>query len=408
MRTSVIFETKALLPEGAPPRWDLPYLNLVVSGKTTLSPLLLLKKLKEIERELGRDQEALRWAPRVIDLDILAFDEEVFAEETLTIPHQELMNRPFLVSLMASLNANFRYPVPGLPYSHLTLGEIIHSHIQFDPGESKCFTPRTHLVGIVNVTPDSFSDGGKYLHAKQAVERIHELAAQGAAVIDIGGESTRPGAISLSIEEEWRRLQPVLDLLQHDFQARPAKPQISLDSYHPEVIERALQHYPIDWINDVSGGKDERLLQIVAKTSCKIVLNHSLTVPASKAVLPFEKSAISSIHEWAEMKIRELEERGISRERIILDPGIGFGKSPLQSLALLREIELLQETGCEILVGHSRKSFLKFISHAPDRDIETVGISHSLVRKGVDYLRVHNVEAHQRSLSAASLLEGLL
>ncbi len=408
MRVSVVFETEAILLPGAPSSWNLPYLNLVIAGTSSLSPRSLLATLKSFEKELGRDLNAPRWAPRIIDLDILAWGDRVVSEDGLKLPHPELMNRPFLVSLMASLRPCWCYPVAGFPYSYLTLAEILHSHIKFNPEASKCFLPFPQLVGIVNITPDSFSDGGKYFHAEKAIQRIQELAAHGAATIDVGAYSTRPGATHISTEEEWERLKPVLNLVAQNFQERLAKPQLSLDSYNLEVIKRALECYPIDWINDVSGGKNEDLLQVVAETNCKIVINHSLTLPTSgKFVLPFDRNPISYLKCWAEDKIEQLDQFGIPKERIILDPGIGFGKSPFQSLSLLREIDILKKTGCEILVGHSRKSFLKIITDAEDRDLETVGISHFLLGKGVDYLRVHNIEAHQRSLSASALLGGL-
>lgn len=405
MRVSVVFETKAILPSGAPSSWDLPYLNLVVAGESSLSPCCLLAILKSIERELGRDLNAPRWAPRVIDLDILAWGTRVVSEDGLKLPHPELLNRPFLVNLMASLQPCWRYPIPGFPYSYLTLAEILHSHIEFNVEKNKCFLPFPQLVGIVNITPDSFSDGGKYLHAEKAIQRIQELADQGAAIIDIGAQSTRPGAIQISPEEEWDRLQPVLDLVTQNLSQHLAKPLISLDCYNGQVIRRAIQSYPIDWINDVSGGKDEKLLQVIAKANCKIVISHSLTVPASrKSVLPFDRSPISYLKYWAEEKMKQLDTFGISKERVIFDPGIGFGKSSFQSLSLLREIDVLKKTGCEILVGHSRKSFLKIASEAVDRDLETIGVSHFLLEKRVDYLRVHNIEAHQRSLTASFLL----
>jgi 2-amino-4-hydroxy-6-hydroxymethyldihydropteridine diphosphokinase/dihydropteroate synthase len=407
MRISVVLETKAILPSGAPVAWDLPYLNLVISGETSLSPKGLLANLKNIEKTLGRDLQAPRWAPRVIDLDILAWDEKLLSEDTLKIPHPELMNRPFLVSLMASLSPTWCYPVAGFSYSHKTLTEILHTQVNFDSGKDRCFIASPQMVGIVNITPDSFSDGGDYFQVDLAIQRIQKLADQGAAVIDIGAQSTRPGATPISSEEEWSRLEPVLSQLAQDFKSRLSKPEISLDSFDPEVIKRALQSYPIDWINDVKGGEDERILKIVAETNCKIVLNHSITIPPSRdRILPFETDPIRHLCDWADKKIKVLGAFGIDPSRIILDPGIGFGKSPFQSLSLLRDIDSLKGFGCEILIGHSRKSFLKILVHEGNRDLETLGISHYLLRKGVDYLRVHDVEAHQKALSALTLLEG--
>jgi 2-amino-4-hydroxy-6-hydroxymethyldihydropteridine diphosphokinase/dihydropteroate synthase len=398
MRVSVVFETEAILPPLAPRSWNLPYLNLVLAGTSSLSPRSLLTTLKNFEKELGRDLNAPRGAPRIIDLDILTWDDRVISEDGLKLPHPELMNRPFLVNLMASLQPSYPYP----------FAEILHRHIKFNKGTSKCFLPFPQLVGIVNITPDSFSDGGKYFHAEKAIQRVQELTDHGAAIIDIGAQSTRPGALPISTEEEWSRLKPVLELVAQNLSERPAKPLISLDSYDREVIRRVLECYPIDWINDVNGGKDERLLEIVAKTSCKIVLNHSLTVPPSvESVLPFDRNPISYLKCWAEEKIDQLDQFGIPKERVILDPGIGFGKTPFQSISLLREIDVLKKTGCEILVGHSRKSFLKILPDAENRDLETIGISHFLLGKGVDYLRVHNIEAHQKSLTAFALLGGL-
>lgn len=380
----------------------------MISGSSTQSPSALLEKLKEIEKAMGRDFQAPRWAPRLIDLDILAWGDQVLHQEGLTIPHPELLNRPFLLRLMAMLQSSWRYPVLESPYAKMTLDEIIHKYIPTDSQINNCFTHSPQLVGIINITPDSFSDGGHYFCVEKAIQRILEVTKQGASVIDIGVQSTRPGAIYISPEEEWNRLKPVLKNLTYEFSHLPAKPLISIDSYHSDVIQKALQIYPISWINDVKGGEDPRLLKIVAETKCKIVLNHSLTVPPTRqTILPFETNSLSYILDWAERKLEQLHSLGISKDRVILDPGIGFGKSECQSISLLREINHLKKLGCETLIGHSRKSFLNMVclEKSDERDFETIGISHYLFRKGVDYLRVHNVEAHQRSLTACALLE---
>ncbi len=385
MRVSVIFETEALLPPGAPPEWNLPYFNLVVAGKTDLSPLALLHHLQQMERTIGRNREAPRWSPRVIDLDILTWGDQVIDEEDLCIPHPELKNRPFLLNLMASLSPEKAHHVP-----------------LYEP--ASCFVPFPQMVGIVNITPDSFSDGGKYLDPEKAVEHMQSLSRAGAAVLDLGAQSTRPGATLLSESEEWERLEPVLKLLQQS----PLKSKISIDTFYPEVVEKALHFTPIDWVNDVQGGQNKRLLALVAERKSKIVLNHSLTVPASKTtVLPFDPPPAIQLANWAHRKIDELQRLGISASNIILDPGIGFGKTAFQSLSLLRHIDCLKQTGCEILVGHSRKSFLKTLTKSPDRDLESLGVASYLASQKVDYLRVHNVEAHQRVLAGKAFVEGL-
>ncbi len=408
VRVSVIFETEAILPPDAPPAWNLPYFNLVVCGQTSLSPLSLLKVLKEIEKELGRNHKAERWAPRIIDLDILAWGEEVINESGLVIPHSELLNRPFLLTLIASLRSDWRYPVPNSSLSCLTVSEILHCHIKNDTRVKNCFVSKPLMVGVVNVTPDSFSDGGKYYSTDQAVKRVHELIAQGASVIDLGAQSTRPGAVCVSVKEEWSRLEPVLNQIKEDFQRAAVRPLFSLDSFYPEIIEKAVNDYLIDWINDVSGGEGQNFFKIVAERNCKVILHHSLGIPpTSKRVLPFNREPILCILNWLEEKIKILNKFGISKDRIILDPGIGFGKTDLQSLSLLRTLDLLKKTGYEILMGHSRKSFLNIIANKQDRDLETLGISHYLYMKKIDYIRVHDVEAHQRSLTAFALVEDI-
>lgn len=408
MRISAIAETEAIVPQGAPSAWDCPYFNLVVIGNTTLSPLGLLRQLQEIEKELGRDHCAPKWAPRTIDLDILAWNEQVIEEEFLTIPHKELGNRSFLIPLMASLKPSWRHPASQSTYSRLTLSEILHFQI-CDSKRIKYYTPFPHLVGIVNITPDSFSDGGAYLYAEKAVQRIEELTAQGAAVIEIGAQSTRPGAVCISKQQEWERLEPVLAFLSQDFASRIAKPQISLDSYRPEIVEKALRYYPIDWINDIQGGQNSRLIHMAVENQCRMVLNHSLTIPpCGENILSFDSDPMQFLYEWAEKTIEQFCTLGIDKEKIILDPGIGFGKSALQSFSILRDINRFKKLGCEVFVGHSRKSFLGlFFPTSPrERDLETLGISYHLWKERIDYLRVHNVEVHQKAFTATALAGG--
>lgn len=406
LRVSVIFETKAILPPDAPKSWNLPYLDLVVAGKTSLSPHFLLKALKKIEKLLGRDFEAPRWSPRTIDLDILAYDDLVMDVEELTIPHKELVNRPFFLSLMATLQPRWRYPVKGHPYSNLTLDEITHRFIPTDDHMVKCFASIPQLVGILNVTPDSFSDGGKYLNPEQIFNQIQKLVDSGAAVIDIGAQSTRPGATRLSIEEEWERLEPVFNLLAQEFSKQGIKPLISLDTFYPEIVRKAHAVYNLDWINDVKGGEDRGFHKFLKETDCRIVVNHSLGIPPSRdVVLPFNENPMDILMDWAKEKVEIFDMLGIKRDRVILDPGIGFGKSAFQNMAIFHEIERFKEFGCDVLIGHSRKAFFKTFTHAvaSERDYETIGVSYNLMKKGVDYLRVHDVASHHRSLSMAAI-----
>lgn len=254
----------------------------------------------------------------------------------------------------------------------------------------------TTLVGILNLTPDSFSDGGMYKTVHDAHAHVLRMVAEGARVIDIGAESTRPGATPITAEEEWRRLEPLLTLLMRT--EIPAL--ISVDTRHSETAQRALA-LGVDWINDVSGCTPE-MVDVVRASSCRLVVMHSLTVPASREhVLPEDADPVTAVRTWFQKKREELQREGIAADRIIFDPGIGFGKTAAQSLELIRRADELRIPGIELLFGHSRKSFLSPQSNLSieEKDEATCAVSAYLAGKGVEYLRVHNVAANAKAIA---------
>ncbi len=247
----------------------------------------------------------------------------------------------------------------------------------------------TQLVGILNLTPDSFSGDGKT--ADQALAAIAAMAKEGIAVIDIGAESTRPGAVPLAPEAEWARLEPVLKeaLPRRDF-------RISVDTRHAETARKALA-MGAHWINDVSGFQDSAMIEAVSASECRVVMMHSLTVPAdSRIVLPEDQDVVETLIGWAEARLHALEKAGIARSRVIFDPGLGFGKTPAQSLHILKNLQAFKALELPILIGHSRKSFLKgFADESLEaRNALTLAVSALLMEQNVDYLRVHDTRAH--------------
>lgn len=248
------------------------------------------------------------------------------------------------------------------------------------------------LVGIVNVTPDSFSDGGHYANQDLALSHAKQLIADGADILDIGAESTRPGATPISAEEEWQRVGALLEELQK------LDIQISFDSRHPANIKKALQ-LGIHIVNDVSGLENPEMIDAVKDSDAKLVLMHHLGIPSDKSVtLPANENQTELVLAWAKQRLAELESAGIARNRILFDPGIGFGKTAEQSLKLLQDIEQFKTLDVELFVGHSRKSFLTLFSNASpeERDEATLAASLYLASKGVKYLRVHNIAIHRR------------
>lgn len=386
LKSSIILETKAILPNGAPPDWNKPFLNMIVYGSCSSSPEELLKGLKQIECDIGRPQVYEKWAPRVIDLDILLWDDLTLGIPDLKIPHPELVNRPFLLHLMAMVNKTFAFNVQDC--------------------FSKSFTLSPKLMGIVNITPDSFSDGGLYYDANRATKQALQLVSDGASIVDLGAQSTRPGASIKTPEEEYERLKPVLDNLS-DYM-KNGDIEVSIDSFWLDVILNVLKHYNIAWVNDQKGDLSSNTLKEVASSGCSVVIMHSLSIPPHKDnIIPHDIDPIDIINNWAEESINRLLALGFDESSIIIDPGIGFGKSMYQNIQILRSIETLQNFGCKVLVGHSRKSFISSFSieSSSNRDLETIATS-AILQNKVDFLRVHNVRDHMRFFVAQAVLKG--
>lgn len=392
IKQSPVIETEPLLCPGALPEWkDKPYLNMVVCGTSDQSVETLLSLLKNIEQQMGRST-APKWAPRIIDLDILLADEHIVHTPQCQVPHPELLNRPFLIHLLAFMTPELKHPqtqqtFTAIAYSTQGIGNCYQYSIVASP----------KFVGIVNVTPDSFSDGGQFLSIERALQQVLMLHEQGASVIEIGAQATNPRATMLTAEEELTRLKPLFDVLTPVIHEK--KLLISLDSFSDDTINYCLQHYPIHWVNDVQGTLSESCLKNIVAQGCQLVVSHSLSMPPSQMhVVPFNIAPMRTVLTWVEQKINYLLECGFTQKQIIVDPGIGYGKTPYQNIALFQEIDQLKALGCAVLVGHSRKLFMNLFNpiEPKDRDIETLAVSQILAQQGVDYLRVHNVLAHQR------------
>ncbi len=392
-RVSSIYQSPALLPTGAPASWDVPYFNMCVAIETTLSPSELLTQTKDIEKKVGRKPE-LEWGPRVMDIDILAWEHLIINDGKLHIPHEHLHERAFALFPLAEIAPFWTYPLPGIFCGKKAI-EIADS---FGPRELSLTKPIPHridfpeLVGIVNVTPDSFSDGGNNVLCMQLVE-------DGAEIIDIGAESTGPLATPISETEEWNRLHPILQQFLAEKSSSLITPRISIDTYHPNIAKKALA-LGVDWINDVTGLDNIHMREVLAEHSSDVVFMHHMGVPVSRSdLIPLHEDPVAHVFEWAEKRIDLLQSSGIDRSRLIFDVGIGYGKTAEQSFELIQNISVFRKLNVRLLVGHSRKSFLKKFTTKPakDRDLETVIVSLYLANTHVDYLRLHNIADHLRA-----------
>jgi len=257
--------------------------------------------------------------------------------------------------------------------------------------------PLTRVMGILNVTPDSFSDGGSYGSIEAAVRQAERLVAAGADLLDVGGESTRPGAEPVGIEEELRRIVPVVkELVGH-----VAAP-ISVDTTKAAVAAAALEA-GAEIVNDVSGlTLDPEMAAVCRDHQAGVVCMHSQGTPQTMQIDPRYDDVVADVESYFRQRLDALAAAGIPPERVVLDPGIGFGKTAAHNLELLAASERFRRLGRPLLVGHSRKRFLKAVLGRPveERTAGTIGVSVALAALGVDYLRVHDVQAVRDALLA--------
>jgi len=259
---------------------------------------------------------------------------------------------------------------------------------------------RSKIVGILNLTPDSFSDGGKYFDEKKALFYLEEMLMAGADIIDIGAESTRPNAQILNAQEEIARLENILPKLifaiKNFNKIHNKNIQTSIDSYHLETIIFA-HKIGVEIINDVSGLIDEKIIDYIAQNNLTAILMHNLAIHSNpELIVNRDLNVVEEIISWAHQKINYLTARKIQKSQLIFDPGIGFAKNSTQSIRILKNINAFRVLNLPIYVGHSKKSFLDAINIPSqpnlDRTAKTLILSQYLAQKNVEYLRVHDVK----------------
>jgi dihydropteroate synthase len=256
-------------------------------------------------------------------------------------------------------------------------------------------SPRPLVMGILNVTPDSFSDGGRFVATQAAIDRALELVAQGADILDIGGESTRPYSDPVDIRTELARVLPVLEAV------RPhTLVPLSIDTTKAEVAEAAMSA-GAEIINDISAlTKDPRMIPVAMETQAAVCAMHMQGNPQTMQDNPTYDDVVAEVHQFLRTRRNNLTAVGIPAARIALDPGIGFGKTHQHNLTLAAHAYQLHDLGCPLLIGHSRKAFIGKVlgDKDADRTAGTVGIALALAAQGVQIIRVHDVAAVRQAL----------
>lgn len=386
------------------------FLNAVCGGETELSPEDLLGCVKAIETDLGREP-TFQYGPRAIDVDILLYGDAIVDQADFYVPHAHLHERDFV---LAPLNEIAPQAVhPGLAK---TIGVLSAA---LDSSQVRVFAKRplpvgsrwwhwgrqTYVMGILNVTPDSFSGDGLLLKTDwlaTVVEQARAMLQAGAHILDVGGESTRPGSELVSVDEELDRVVPAIRAL-----SEAGLGPISVDTYKAVVAHEALEMGAV-MVNDVWGlRRDSEMADLVAGRHCPVILMHNRSKPQDAAFEArlggrytgshYDNLILDIQHELGECR-EVARAAGVPDHLIILDPGIGFGKTVSQNLELLDRVGEFKALGHPILIGPSRKSFIGYtLNQPPDRRVEGTAAAVAIgIARGVDIVRVHDVEALAR------------
>lgn len=265
----------------------------------------------------------------------------------------------------------------------------MQAYFEFICGKYQLTLNRPYVMGIVNVTLDSFSDGGQYISTESATEHALKLIAEGADILDIGGESTRPGAAPVGLDEELSRVIPVIEALSHI-----STVPISIDTYKPEVMRQAIAA-GADIVNDVRALQEPGALEAVSNSNVGVCLMHMQGLPQTMQLAPDYVNVVSEVKQFLTDRLNAALAQGIVKNRILLDPGFGFGKTRVHNITLIKHLDKLVDIGQPLLVGLSRKAVLGAITGGDEGQRLHASIAASVISamKGAKILRVHDVKA---------------
>lgn len=378
------------------------FLNMCIEVETLLSPQELLKEILNIELEMGRVRE-FKWGPRLIDIDILFYDDDIINEPNLIIPHPYIYDRSFVLEPLNDIAPNYIHPVDKKRIFQM-LDEVNLKYPKENKfidvldcnGKKLEFGKRTLIMGILNVTPDSFSDGGEHNDIKSAINHGKLMIEEGADIIDVGGESTRPGHVKISSEEEIKRVVPIIREL------KKLNVIISIDTYKYDVAREAILA-GADIVNDIWGLQYDNgeMAQLIAEYNLPLIAMHN------QNGTNYSEDIMKSIRKFLKKTYEIADLYGIDKNKIILDPGIGFGKTMEQNIEVIRRIGEICDMG-RILLGTSRKGFIGKILNEPiasKRAIGTVATTVYGVKEGVDIVRVHDVK---ENLEAIKVIDAII
>ncbi len=402
----------------APVPADQPwYYNQILSIDTDLSPRDLLAQLLAIEEDFGRVRTHKN-APRVLDLDLLAYDDVVLREDDYCIvPHPRMHERSFVLLPLRDIAPHWVHPVvgktvvellSGIEYSGADALALPCSQHRFATHASSDDGAAFHVMGIVNVTPDSFSDGGLCFSTEDAVGQALSMVQAGATILDIGGESTRPDAQPVSPEQEQDRILPVIERLVRLVKGRDV--MVSVDTRHAATMRAAIAA-GAGMVNDVSALSDPEAIGVLtAHPEVFACVMHMQGTPQTMQKEPHYDDVVEDVLAFLWGRLEQAQNAGIGHHRLIADVGIGFGKTLAHNLTLLAHIGRFHDLGVPLLLGTSRKRFIAGVDESAQSPSDRLGGSLASVlhgaEKGVQIMRVHDVPQTVQALKLRQAIQG--
>lgn len=379
------------------PRSNHPwYANQVIIVTTKLSPDAVLAALMRVEAHFER-KRSIRDAPRTLDLDLIAYDKIVIDTGHLTLPHPRMHQRAFVLAPLSEIAPNFIHPVSGETVEYMLA--------QSDRTGICRLRDVPAIMGVVNVTPDSFSDVRPLVETDLAIAHALQLIEEGADILDIGGESTRPGAAPVSPADEQKRIMPVIEAIAAIAAKRGRL--LSVDTRHTSTMALAIKACAT-MINDVNALGDVGSASLLAETGLPIVMMHMQGVPLTMQNNPSYVDVVNEVAQFLDAACSRAISAGVHPDKIWVDPGIGFGKTLSHNIALLNATARFSEGGRKTLIGASRKGFIARIDRdgsASDRIGGSIAAALAAASRGATANRVHDVTQTRQALAVWSAIE---